>query len=456
MNAEQSTPEVSTIEKATSDGEIERLRADLQHRERQIHAIRRITNALFSHPLLDDMVRETLTVAIEVLEADVGSLQLHDPETDTLVFRFVKDPTAVNLVGLAIPTSRGIGGRVFRSGIPERTEKVAERADFNSSVDDMTGYRTESMLTAPIKRLEGPPLGVMQILNSRRRFDERDLEVLEVLCAQAAAAIETARLAQEARKAEIVNVLGDISHDIKNMLTPIQSGVMTLLPLLDETFESLEALSTHAAELESWRERVKQAASLSSEDYRWILENALDSADKVQARTREIADAVKGETSPPHFEEADINQTAREVSRLLRPVAEAAHLNLRLDLDFEVPLAEFDRKQMYNALYNLVNNAIPETPQGGSITIRTRAPREGSDALTVEVQDTGGGMSEEVRARLFTDQAISTKPGGTGLGTRIVAGVVRRHGANITVESEAGCGSTFSISLPLRQNAESA
>jgi signal transduction histidine kinase len=70
--------------------------------------------------------------------------------------------------------------------------------------------------------------------------------------------------------------------------------------------------------------------------------------------------------------------------------------------------------------------------------------------FTVEVQDTGRGMPEHVRARLFTDQAISTTAGGTGLGTRIVAGVVRRHNGTITVQSAEGAGTTFTIRLPLR------
>jgi signal transduction histidine kinase len=68
----------------------------------------------------------------------------------------------------------------------------------------------------------------------------------------------------------------------------------------------------------------------------------------------------------------------------------------------------------------------------------------------LEVQDTGKGIPENVRRRLFTDEAVSTKPGGTGLGTRIVAGVVRRHNGKISVESEEGKGSLFRIQLPLR------
>ncbi|MBV9864050.1 MAG: GAF domain-containing sensor histidine kinase [Abitibacteriaceae bacterium] len=426
------------------------LQAALEHRERQIEAMRRISDSLFVHSSIEALVRETLTLAIDVMEAEAGSLLLHDPVHDTLVFRYVVGAAAATLNGYAMPASQGIAGRVFKSGVPDLTEKASDRQEFNRTVDETTGYHTDSMMTVPVKRSEGAPIGVMQVLNATHSFDRGDLEVLEVLCGQAAAAIENAYLAQQARKAELVNVIGDISHDIKNMLTPIQTGVWTLGPLLDEMFEALDAIYQECPQTEPWRARVATAADLVRHDYEWILTSALDAADKVQARTKEIADAIKGESAPPVWELADLNETVQEIARALRLVAESSGIRLHLELDPQLPRAEFDRKQLYNALYNLVNNAIPETPEGGSVILRTKAPKSENDMVVVEVQDTGKGIPEHVRSRLFTDQAISTKPGGTGLGTRIVAGVVQRHHGTITVSSEADKGSTFTIRLPLR------
>lgn len=179
-------------------GSIPEMQQELDHRERQIDAIGRISNALFSHSSVDDLVRETLTVAIDVLDADVGSLQLYDPQNDTLVFRYVIDPNASTLIGYSVPASQGIDGRVFRTGVSDITHKVSERAEFNRAVDEVTGYHTESMLTVPVKRPDGDPIGVVQVLNGRRQFDQRDLEVLEVLCAHAAQAIANVRLFEEA------------------------------------------------------------------------------------------------------------------------------------------------------------------------------------------------------------------------------------------------------------------
>ena len=115
------------------------------------------------------------------------------------------------LMGSSIPaTQGGVAWTVFRTHKPDLIGNVALRGDFNSKVDERTGYHTESMMTVPVKRTDGDPIGVMQVLNASVPFTERDLEVLEVLCAQAATGIEHARLVQEARKAEIVHVIGDI------------------------------------------------------------------------------------------------------------------------------------------------------------------------------------------------------------------------------------------------------
>ncbi len=429
---------------------VRELEVALDHRERQIRAMQETAQSLLSHNTVDAMVRTTLHLAIDVLEAEAGSLMLHNPATDTLVFRYVVGPAASSLIGFSMPATQGIAGGVFKSGVARITHKVGESQEHNRDIDEKTGFVTESMMTVALRRHEGASIGVMQILNSSTPFDDRDLEVIQVMAAQASASIDNARLVQEARKAEIVNVIGDISHDIKNMLTPIQSGVWTLEPMLDEMFRALDKIKAGSQD-EALKARLKQAEDIVREDYGWILSAALEAAENVQLRTKEIADAVKGESAAPLFIEGQVNEVVEEVARALRLVALDARLDLNMELDPALPLAEFDRKQVYNALYNLVNNAIPETPPDGSITLRTVAPaKEDPDALTIQVADTGKGMPPHVKARLFTDDAVSTKPGGTGLGTRIVGNVVRTHNGKISVDSEPGQGTTFTIRLPLR------
>ncbi|HEX9995644.1 MAG TPA: ATP-binding protein [Abditibacterium sp.] len=426
------------------------LRQTLKHRELQIEAMSRLSSAVFSHRSVEGLIRETLTIAIETVGANAGSLQMHDPVRDQLVFRYVVGEGAEKLIDFAMSASQGISGRVFRTGKSDIMSDVQSRPDFNRAVDEQSGTVTQSMATVPIKRAGASPIGVMQILNFADTYDHYDLEVLEVIAAQAAIAIENARLEQQSRKAAMVNLIGDISHDIKNMLTPIQTGVWTLDPMLGEMFKRLDTVCDQLGEADA--QKLRAAMAMAREDYGWILQNALDAAERVQIRTKEIADAVKGVSTPPRFVEANFNDVVEEVILALRLVAYDAQVELLSDLDVSLPSVEFDHKLIYNALYNLANNAIPETPEGGKVTLRTRALGTPERTFLVEVADTGRGMPPAVRDRLFTDEAISSKPGGTGLGTRIVADVVRRHHGHIAVESEPGQGTIFTLVLPLRQN----
>ena len=442
----ESDTKASTLPNANAD-----IPSLLLQRDRQIEAIRRVSETLFTHPGTDPMIRETLRIALDVLRADAGTVYLHDPKDDSLVFRYVIGGSGEQLIGTHIPADKGIAGTVFRSGKARLDTDVQKGGDYNADVEARFGYHTESMMTAPIRRTNAAPIGVMQVLNaSVPPFGEKDMAVLEVLCAQAATGIEHFQLVEAARKTEIVHVIGDVSHDIKNMLTPITTGVQTLEPMLDSLFAQLKELRSQCSEpaVESIAERIGEIADTVEHDYGWMLQNSLFAAEQIQARTREIADAVKGETTPPYFEVANLNEICGQVLKTLKTVAAKQNIRLESDLDSMLPLVEFDRKQIYNAIYNLVNNALPETPEGGSVTVRTY-PNADNSSVTLQVIDTGNGIPEHVRERLFTDEAISTKPGGTGLGTRIVMGVVRRHNGTITVESKIGVGSTFTITLPL-------
>ncbi len=428
---------------------VRELELKLGHRERQIDAMQHTAESLLSQDTVDDMVREALEIGIEVLDADSGSMLIHNPLDDTLAFRYVVGPAANKLIGMTMPADQGIAGRVFQSGEADITQQVGDASEHNRDIDQQTGYQTESMMTVPLKRNGGKALGVMQMLNAREPFDKLDLEVLQVMAAQASSAIENARLLNEARKAETINLIGDISHDIKNMLTPIQSGVWTLEPMMDEMFRALDKIHVVCPQADLWNQQIRDAVSIVREDYGWILQGSLGAALKVQMRTKEIADAMKGQSAPPFFTPGNLNDIVNEVASALRITILDARLEMELELDPDLPIAEFDHKQIYNALYNLANNAIPETPPDGLITLRTQ--KIDGDTLRIQVQDTGKGIPPQVRASLFTESTISTKIGGTGLGTRIVGDVVKNHRGKISVESQENQGTTFTIILPLHQ-----
>jgi hypothetical protein len=98
----------------------------LAHRERQIEAIRLISDALLRHTDLTSMIRQTLDTSLSVFSAAAGSLLLHQPADDTLIFRYVVGPVAAQLQDSAIPATQGIAGLVFQSGLAH-LENQSER-----------------------------------------------------------------------------------------------------------------------------------------------------------------------------------------------------------------------------------------------------------------------------------------------------------------------------------------
>ncbi len=246
-----------------------------------------------------------------------------------------------------------------------------------------------------------------------------------------------AQLLEEAKLAEVTRVLGDIGHDIKNMLMPVLSGADLLKDELDEQFPQLIKEKAKGAE----------ASYANSLDLvRMIVTNAR----RIQDRVREIADAVKGVTSPPHFIPCRIEDIVDGVLETLRTYAAEKDIRLLKNGLDALPVIDADERRLFNAFYNLINNAIPEVPPRGSITV-SGSPGPHPDTVELVVADTGRGMPSDVRDRLFTPQAISTKKEGTGLGTKIVKDAVDLHHGQIRVESEPGKGTRFYILLPLLQ-----
>ena len=399
---------------------------------RQLEAVQRISTALYSVTDTDTLLRQALDVALAVVEADAGSILLYNPDRNVLIFRHAVGPVAASLLGTSLDLSlgKGIAGDVFRTGQGRLTPDVERDADHIGTVDARTGYQTHSLMTVPLNTRQGLPLGVIQFVNKRvGDFDAGDMAVAEIVGSLVALSLQNALLAREANLAAVARSVGEISHDIGNMLTHVLPYVETL----EGCIADVRAGKPNSMEvLESF--------------YGEVRENVADGVQQVTARTREIASALKGEVAPLDFKPGRPFDTAARVVQSLEAAAQRTGITLCVAGDSKLE-ATFDSHRLYNALYNLANNALPETPDGGSIIVSVTAdPDPGFYCLTVA--DTGKGMPEEVQEKLFTDAVYSTKPGGTGLGTRIVRRIVEQHGGAPSVVSAPGQGTTFTLRLP--------
>jgi two-component system, NtrC family, sensor kinase len=148
------------------------------------------------------------------------------------------------------------------------------------------------------------------------------------------------------------------------------------------------------------------------------------------------------------IQDIHLNNLIREVASLSDKRARYANTNIVLDLDPEVPLVAASATEMQQVILNLLNNALDAMEKtGGTITITTRKVYE---MVEVHVADTGEGIPKGNLARIF-DPFYTTKPAGkgTGLGLSICYTIIKNMGGDISVSSQVGVGTTFTLRLPI-------
>ena len=183
-----------------------------------------------------------------------------------------------------------------------------------------------------------------------------------------------------------------------------------------------------------------------SADMQRIVENCLHAREVIQKLL------MFARQMPPRITRVQLNNIVSEGMYFLDARCAKAGIEVVRRLDPTLPAIDADPSQLHQVLVNLAVNSIQAMPQGGTLTLETRA--EG-DWVRLVVQDTGAGMTAAVRQNIFTP-FFTTKDvnEGTGLGLAVVHGIVTSHGGTIDVRSEAGCGARFEIRLPVKGESE--
>jgi signal transduction histidine kinase/ActR/RegA family two-component response regulator len=232
--------------------------------------------------------------------------------------------------------------------------------------------------------------------------------------------------------ANIGTLTASIAHDFNNILNVIHAYAALIM--------------SHPAE----RNKVVEDAGLIRE-----------TVEEGVTLTRQLLAA--GRKAEVKFDLADINDVIQRTTKSLAPMFPTA-IVIAADLDPQVPMIMIDAGLIYQTILNLCINARDAMPDGGKILLRTRTTlgaalrqrfpeARAKQYVCISVADTGVGMAEDIRSRVFESYFTTKKPGqGTGLGLSIVHGIVSEHAGFIEVTSEPGCGSTVHIYLPIPGN----
>jgi signal transduction histidine kinase len=420
------------------------------HREREAAFLDRATQLFNSTLEIDVLLQQVTRLATEVL-GDSCSIALIEESNAYLVpaASYHPDPQEQDLRlqtqrehPIRIGDERSVVGLAAADGRPYLVKDVRQEGRVRLVERLVDRLNTHSLIVVPII-VKGRILGVLatSITHAGRQFTQADLRLAMALADRAALAIENARLyAQERRlrqeledlnqkvqeanrlKTEFVTV---VTHELRSPLTSI-AGYLDLL-LEEESHEGAEAR-------EAYLQIVKRNADRLLELINDLLDIARLEAGKLELKRLPL----------------DLEGLIREVSRALRPQIKSKGQHLRLDLAGPLPVVTGDPERLTQILLNLISNAHKYTPQGGIITVATRAERAG---VCIAVQDTGIGLSSEEQQQLFTkffrgQHPLAREAGGTGLGLAIARVLVELQGGTLTVVSAPGQGSTFNVTLP--------
>jgi signal transduction histidine kinase len=320
----------------------------------------------------------------------------------------------LGLASLKPRINEGILGRALASGATERDEVPGE--------DDETGGGVSwRRLAVPLRHL-GRSLGVAAFeIRAPRAFDEEDVALAEALAEAVSLGLGKADLARTREEMTRMTV-----HDLRG---PI-SGVMGALELLGQN----EALG------DSDR-RLLEAAERSVRRQLTLIEGIL-----------EVARLEDG-ALPVRHEVVDASGLVEEALRAMQPAAESRGLALETDVPANLPAVRVDPALVTRVLENLVGNAVKFTEPGAG-PIRVGLRLDGT-AVEVRVKDSGPGIEESVRPRVFEKFAVGTLPGrGSGLGLAFCRLAVEAQGGRIWLD-EPGPGAVFAFTLPLAGHAAS-
>jgi PAS domain S-box-containing protein len=400
--------------------------ADLQ----RLHDMsERLSTTLELQPILDDSLRTAATIE----NAEMGLLSLCDPKTDELRVGASLGLAAEMLATIAgIPLGDGSSAacdKARRRVIVEDIEVDPHFAPYRDTAR-RAGFR--AVHSTPLVARSGKLVGVMSTYFRRPyRPTDRTVHLIDLCARQAVGFIENAQLYSELREADRRKdeFLATLAHELRNPLAPICNS-LHLLRLSDDLAPSVQ----HVREI--MERQVNHMVRLIDD----LLEVSRIGQGKVELR-RELVEL------------STVIGSALEISR---PWIEVAGHQLAVALPNETVTLEADPTRLAQVIANLLNNAAKYTPRGGQIWLSARGD---SDEIVVSVRDNGRGIPAEMLPRVFNMFAqLEPHPSGLktglGIGLALAKSLVQMHGGTIEATSGgAGCGSEFTVRLPLPKDA---
>lgn len=418
-----------------------------------LKSVHRAARRLASSENFNAILREVLTICVEAVGAEGGTIYLHDKANRRLQFRHVlPDEVAKTLQLQDIPDDFGVAGSVFQS-------RKTEISNFDPSdperakIDEKIGTRPRTMITVPLMMEDMEPIGVVQLINKRTgTFDEDDVMVLDTVSAISTMAyLNSLLLDQQVRSSQLLG-MGKVAHDIKNMAFALEANVSFSDHTIAEVRRHIAERSPGDGVLQSHIDTVEV-----------MFDELAGSIDRIKRYSILMSDLSAGKPLNPEFKLASAAATVENAAAFLESEGRSNFVAIRYDIQNDAQALLHDEMYLFRIVQNLVSNAIKAVAEVVPPTWRDAHQEDGEPfgevvvrycyaggVHCVEVEDQGPGMSPETVEKILTGNARSLwdKSSGSGWGTKIVLELAATHRACVEIDSEQGKGSTFRVRFP--------
>ncbi len=373
------------------------------------------------HATLDlkTLLKSVVEAASELTDSEVACILLLDQKTGQLYLEATTGEQPLEVERAIIPAEDSLAGWIIQNGEPLVVDNIFEDGARFSEVDTLSRFEVRAILGAPLK-LTDKSIGVLEVFNKRldASFTSDDIHMLTTLAAQAAVAIENARLFEQS------DAVARVVHELRSPVTSILdfSRLMLANPEIDV------------------------------ENLRLGLESVNQEAMRLAQMANNFLDLTRLESGRIGLEEqmVELGSLAQEVMDQFFPQALERNITLSLKMPDDFPEIKGDTNRLRQAMTSLIDNAVKYNREGGLVEIILSY---GHVRAQVSVRDTGVGIAptdlELIFNKFYRVRGEVDKVSGAGLGLCLTKQIIQAHGGDIWVESQLGVGSCFTFSLPL-------
>lgn len=367
---------------------------------------------------LDALLNRIVQAAAEISESEAASILLYEENHKQLFFQASTNLDSPMMGGLRVPMD-SIAGWIVNHKKPLIIEDVSQDARFFGGVAKATNFQSRSILGVPLITKD-KTVGVLEALNKfEGTFTDEDQEMLMVLGAQAAVAIENTRLFLQS------DLISEMVHELRTPLGSINSATYLLL-----------------------------RPEITADQHQRMITIIQGEARRLSEMTTSFLDLSRLESGRVQFmpEELNLTNLLVECANITYSSMEDRQLGFNWQPPKNLPHIVGDKDKLKQVFLNLISNAVKYNSPKGTITLKA-GTQEGR--VYVSIIDTGPGIPKESMSSLF--KKFYRVPGteklaqGTGLGLSIVKKIVEAHNGEIKVKSKVGEGTTFTVFIPYRR-----